>query len=168
MAFVPNIVPLFLITNMMNSQRSSSIKPTYSKGPSHVDNSCLPSEVYHQCHGGDCRSKGNFHYGDPESDLIELDSDELDIWDMPEFTGFNDLPDFEEPVIKETNEKDKPYNLLFEVYRLGLTHGFGCLGGHSENIQKIIEEMNKLSKKFGYSGYEAFDRVFDDNENIIK
>jgi hypothetical protein len=136
----------------------------------------MPSQVFARC------SKNRSDFDLPEFDLDDYDEfgfndlpdislsgpkspDELDNYDN---FGFNDLPDISLTGPTGPNEKELPYNLLFEIYRLGLTHGVGCIGGHSENIQKITSEMNKLAKKFGYNGYEDFDRFFDENENVIK
>ena len=161
---IPNIVPFLAINNMLSSQRSS-----YRSSHRHTN-------ISNRISNSNCRCG----HSDPEQDLLDDEfgfagltefNDEIDfpipMYDEFESIGFNDLPDISlcGPTAK-SNEKEPPYNLLFEIYRLGLTHGIGCFGGHSENIQKITSEMNKLSKKFGYNGYEDFDRFFDENEKL--
>ena len=59
-------------------------------------------------------------------------------------------------------KENLPYNLLFEVLRLGMTLQTNSYLYNFKDCEKIaqesVNEMDRLSKMFGYSGYKEFDR----------
>lgn len=61
---------------------------------------------------------------------------------------------------------EKPYNLLFEVFVLGMSIGVrGSIMHDTKDISELcIKEINQLAKKFGYLGYEEFDKYFEENK----
>jgi hypothetical protein len=57
--------------------------------------------------------------------------------------------------------KKKPHNILFECYIVGLKHGLSTFSRRIEKYKKIEKDLDILAKKFGFSGVEYFDKIFD-------
>jgi hypothetical protein len=54
--------------------------------------------------------------------------------------------------------KKKPYNLLFDIYRLGVIDSFSAVFSKSHNIKEIEQSLDKLAKTHGYS-LKEFDKM---------
>lgn len=54
--------------------------------------------------------------------------------------------------------KKKPYNLLFDIYRLGVIDLFSGVFSKSHNIKEIEQSLDKLAKTHGYS-LKEFDKM---------
>jgi hypothetical protein len=56
--------------------------------------------------------------------------------------------------------KKKPYNLLFDIYRLGVIDSFSAVFSKSHNIKdkEIEQSLDDLAKTHGYS-LKEFDKI---------
>jgi hypothetical protein len=54
--------------------------------------------------------------------------------------------------------KKKPYNLLFDIYRLGVIDSVSAVFSKSHNIKEIEQSLDELAKIYGYS-LKEFDKI---------
>lgn len=56
-----------------------------------------------------------------------------------------------------SNKSKKPYNILLEVYRLGMLKGISGSFGSGIDIASVENDINDIAKVFGYGGLTDFD-----------